>query len=85
MPWLLLDRCPLTICSGMSDGGNNGKRRGFAAMDREERIEMARRGGKAVHRKGVAHEWTTDTAKAAGSKGGIAARNNRRDRKAAAE
>jgi general stress protein YciG len=49
------------------------KRRGFAAMDRELVRELARRGGAAAHRAGTAHEFSSDEARAAGRKGGLAA------------
>jgi len=52
------------------------KRRGFAAMDREQVRELARRGGAAAHRAGTAHEFTSDEARAAGRKGGLAAHGN---------
>ena len=44
--------------------------RGFASMDRERQREIARKGGKAAHEKGTAHEFTADEARAAGRKGG---------------
>jgi len=44
--------------------------RGFASMDRERQREIARKGGKAAHQKGTAHEFTADEARAAGRKGG---------------
>lgn len=50
------------------------KRRGFAAMDPEQVRELARRGGAAAHRAGTAHEFTSDEARAAGRKGGLAHR-----------
>jgi general stress protein YciG len=46
--------------------------RGFAAMSAEQRSDIARRGGKAAHAAGTGHEWSRETAKAAGSKGGKA-------------
>ena len=46
--------------------------RGFACMDAEKRRELAAKGGRAAHLKGTAHKWTTEDAKAAGSKGGKA-------------
>src|SRR5271167_3206992 len=46
------------------------RNRGFASMDRERQREIARKGGKAAHEKGTAHEFTSDEAKAAGRKGG---------------
>jgi len=44
--------------------------RGFASMDRERQREIARKGGKAAHEKGTAHEFTAEEAQAAGRKGG---------------
>ena len=44
--------------------------RGFASMDTERQREIARKGGKAAHEKGTAHEFTPDEARAAGRKGG---------------
>lgn len=46
--------------------------RGFASMDRSKQREIASKGGKAAHQKGTAHEWTSEEARAAGRKGGIA-------------
>ncbi len=46
------------------------ERRGFAAMDPEKQREIARKGGKAAHEKGTAHEFTADEARQAGRKGG---------------
>jgi general stress protein YciG len=39
-------------------------------MDRERQREIARKGGRAAHQKGTAHEFTKDEARAAGRKGG---------------
>ncbi|MGZ5190383.1 MAG: KGG domain-containing protein [Flavisolibacter sp.] len=44
--------------------------RGFAAMDQEKQREIARKGGKAAHEQGVAHEWSSQEAREAGKKGG---------------
>ncbi len=44
--------------------------RGFAAMDAEKQREIARKGGRAAHEQGVAHEWSSQEAKEAGKKGG---------------
>lgn len=52
--------------------------RGFASMDPTKQREIASKGGKAAHRKGTGHEWTTEEAKAAGRKGGIASKGGRR-------
>jgi general stress protein YciG len=48
-------------------------RRGFAGMDPQKQKEIARKGGKAAHAKGTAHEFTPDEAREAGRKGGQAA------------
>jgi len=52
--------------------------RGFAAMDRKLVSEIARKGGKAAHTAGTAHEFTSEEAREAGRKGGHAAHANRR-------
>lgn len=46
--------------------------RGFAAMDRSKVSEIASKGGKAAHAAGTAHQFTSDEARAAGRKGGVA-------------
>ena len=51
--------------------------RGFASMDAEKQREIARKGGKAAHAKGTAHEFTADEARAAGRKGGERVSSNR--------
>lgn len=51
--------------------------RGFASMDRERQREIARKGGKAAHARGTAHEFTSDEARAAGRKGGERVSANR--------
>ena len=53
--------------------------RGFASMDRAKQREIASKGGKAAHQKGTAHEWTSEEARDAGRKGGIASHQRRRD------
>ncbi len=52
-------------------------RRGFAAMSREKQREIARRGGRAAHQKGTAHEFSQQEAREAGRKGGVAVSRNR--------
>lgn len=52
--------------------------RGFAAMDRALVSEIARKGGKAAHTAGTAHEFTSDEAREAGRKGGRATHAKRR-------
>jgi uncharacterized protein len=58
----------------MQSGTRN---RGFASMDREKQREIARKGGRAAHEKGTAHEFTPDEARAAGRKGGERVSANR--------
>lgn len=53
------------------------QKRGFAAMSKETQLEIARKGGIAAHRKGTAHEWTSEEAKVAGRKGGFISRGGR--------
>ena len=51
--------------------------RGFASMDPEKQREIARKGGKAAHEKGTAHEWNVEEARVAGRKGGLTTRGRR--------
>ena len=53
--------------------------RGFASMDRAKQREIASKGGKAAHQKGTAHEWTSEEAREAGRKGGMASHRRRRE------
>jgi uncharacterized protein len=46
------------------------KKRGFAVMKKEQQRELAARGGRRAHALGKAHQWTSDTARAAGLKAG---------------
>jgi general stress protein YciG len=46
--------------------------RGFAAMDRTKVSEIASKGGKAAHAAGTAHQFSSDEARNAGRKGGVA-------------
>jgi uncharacterized protein len=46
------------------------RKRGFAAMDPETRRAIASKGGRAAHAQGRAHEFTSEEARAAGTKGG---------------
>ena len=59
------------------EGKEEKSKRGFAAMDPEQQRKIAREGGKAAHKKGTAHEFTSEEAKEAGRKGGEASRGNR--------
>jgi general stress protein YciG len=56
------------------------KARGFAAMDPRLVSELAKRGGKAAHRAGTAHQFTSDEARLAGRKGGMATHAKRREK-----
>ena len=58
--------------------------RGFAAMDPKLVSELATRGGKAAHRAGTAHEFTSEEARVAGRKGALATHAKRRTKAAAA-
>jgi general stress protein YciG len=44
--------------------------RGFASMDPDQQKIIASRGGRTAHERGRAHEFTSEEATAAGSKGG---------------
>jgi general stress protein YciG len=60
-------------------------KRGFACMSPEKVSEIARKGGIAAHVAGTAHRFTSDEARAAGTKGGSAPHASRGgQRKAAA-
>ncbi len=51
--------------------------RGFAAMDQNQQREIASKGGRAAHQQGTAHEFSSDEAREAGRKGGMAVSRNR--------
>ncbi len=53
--------------------------RGFASMDRSKQRDIASKGGKAAHQKGTAHEWTSDEAREAGRKGGMASHRRKQE------
>lgn len=55
--------------------------RGFASMDRNKQREIASKGGKAAHQKGTAHEWTSEEAREAGRKGGMASHRRKQQQK----
>src|SRR3954471_14652279 len=61
----------------MQSGTTGTRSRGFASMDTEKQREIARKGGRAAHEKGTAHEFTADEARAAGRKGGERVSANR--------
>lgn len=52
-------------------------KKGFGTMDPEKQREIASKGGKAAHAHGAAHEFTSEEARQAGSKGGVATSKNR--------
>lgn len=51
--------------------------RGFASMDEGKQREIARKGGKAAHKAGTAHEFSSEEASEAGRKGGLASGRRR--------
>jgi hypothetical protein len=50
---------------------------GFASMDEDKQRAIASLGGKTAHAKKLAHEFTTEEARAAGRKGGEAVSRDR--------
>jgi uncharacterized protein len=52
------------------NNNNNNSNKGFASMDPNKQRKIASKGGRAAHRKGTAHEFTSAEAKRAGQKGG---------------
>lgn len=52
-------------------------KRGFASMDPAKVKELARKGGKAAHAGGAAHQFSEDEARDAGRKGGEAVSRDR--------
>ena len=79
-------RCSRVLRPGELHSGEEGnvakEDRGFASMDRAKQREIASKGGKAAHQKGTAHEWTSEEARDAGRKGGIASHQRRREQAA---
>lgn len=57
------------------------KDRGFASMDRAKQREIASKGGKAAHVKGVAHTWSSEEAREAGRKGGTVSGRRKQEAK----
>jgi general stress protein YciG len=51
--------------------------RGFKSMHPDRQREIAKKGGIAAHKKGTAHEWTSEEARTAGKKGGQISRGGR--------
>ena len=54
-------------------------------MDRGKQREIASKGGKAAHQKGTAHEWTSEEARVAGRKGGMASHRRKQEQTPAVE
>jgi general stress protein YciG len=46
-------------------------------MDRTKQREIAQKGGRAAHQKGTAHQWSSEEARVAGRKGGLASHRRR--------
>ena len=63
-----------------SSSGSSRSRRGFAGMDAAKQREIASKGGKAAHKSGNAHKWTSAEAREAGRKGGQASGGKRGSR-----
>ena len=60
----------MTEMNHQHNGNQKKSVRGFAAMNSEKQREIARKGGRAAHEQGVAHEWSSHEAREAGKKGG---------------
>ena len=52
-------------------------------MDRGKQRDIASKGGKAAHQKGTAHEWTSEEAREAGRKGGMASHRRKQEQQLA--
>ena len=61
----------------MTERGTRAPKRGFASMDKQKRSEIARLGGRAAHKRGTAHQFSSEEASKAGRKGGTSISNNR--------
>lgn len=64
--------CEPKSAEAAPDAAKPRRPRGFAAMDRSKVSEIASKGGKAAHAAGTAHQFSSDEARAAGKKGGVA-------------
>jgi general stress protein YciG len=69
----------LTMASNNQGNPGGKSNRGFASMDPQRQREIASEGGRAAHEKGTAHEFTSEEAREAGRKGGMARSANRRN------
>ncbi len=56
--------------SSKENRGRGSSNRGFASMDPQKQRAIASEGGRAAHKQGVAHEWSSEEAREAGRKGG---------------
>lgn len=66
-----------TSTAAPSEPGKTRRRGGFATMDRDRVREIASKGGKAAHAAGTAHQFSSEEARVAGKKGGMAHHVNR--------
>lgn len=74
------DTAPIPNAAQRTDGvAAAPRKRGFGAMDRAEVRKLAQKGGVAAHRAGTAHEFSSEEARAAGRKGGLATHSGRRE------
>src|SRR3954470_3011625 len=73
--------CKEILTMASNNQGNQGGKsnRGFASMDPQRQREIASEGGRAAHEKGAAHELTSQEARQAVRKGGMARSANRRN------
>ena len=62
---------------GAKNNQSKTSNRGFASMSRDQIARIASKGGKAAHRSGKAHQFTSEEAREAGRKGGRASQSNR--------
>jgi uncharacterized protein len=69
---------PHMASDNQGNQGGGKSNRGFASMDPQRQREIASEGGRAAHEKGTAHEFTSEEAREAGRKGGMARSANRR-------
>jgi general stress protein YciG len=76
-----ISACKEILTMASNNQGNQGGKsnRGFASMDPQRQREIASEGGRAAHEKGTAHEFTSEEAREAGRKGGMARSANRRN------
>jgi hypothetical protein len=65
----------------MSEAKKEKRGRGFQLFDPAVLAEVGRAGGRAAHREGKAHEFTSEEARAAGRKGGAAMRRKAIERR----